>query len=60
MTRLRLQAPQGEVWMDEDTFHAYLTPRIGRSNRNAQFDIIMEAAQPRPSRSLSGLELVTL
>ena len=32
--------------MDEDTFHAYLTPRIGRSNRNAQFDIIMEAARP--------------
>lgn len=46
VTRLRLQAPQGEVWMDEDTFHAYLTPRIGRSNGNAQFDIIMEAAQP--------------
>ena len=46
VTRLRLQAPQGEVWMDEDTLHAYLTPRIGRSNRNAQFDIIMEAAQP--------------
>jgi ABC-type branched-subunit amino acid transport system substrate-binding protein len=46
VTRLRLQAPQGEVWMDEDTFHAYLTPRIGRSNRNAQFDIIMESAQP--------------
>ncbi|UEM25239.1 transporter substrate-binding domain-containing protein (plasmid) [Skermanella mucosa] len=46
VTRLRLQAPQGEVWMDEDTFHAYLTPRIGRSNRNARFDIIMEAPQP--------------
>ena len=46
VTRLRLQAPQGEVWMDEDTLHAYLTPRIGRSNRNARFEIIMEAAQP--------------
>lgn len=42
----RLQAPQGEVWIDEQTSHAALTPRIGRSNRQARFDIIMEAPEP--------------
>src|SRR3981081_1036319 len=31
-----LDAPQGKVWIDEQTFHAYLTPRIGRSNRQAR------------------------
>ena len=42
----RLEAPQGEVWIDEQNLHAYLTPRIGRSNRNARFDIIREATAP--------------
>ena len=41
-----LDAPQGRVWIDEQTFHAYLTPRIGRSNRNARFDLISEARAP--------------
>ncbi len=43
----RLMAPQGEVWIDEETSHAYLTPRIGRSNKQAQFDIIREARAPQ-------------
>jgi len=42
----RLQAPQGEVWIDERTAHAALTPRIGRSNRHARFDIVAEAKAP--------------
>ena len=42
----RLDAPQGEVWIDEQTFHAYLTPRIGRSNRNGRFDLVSEAVTP--------------
>jgi len=42
----RLQAPQGEVWIDEQTAHAALTPRIGRSNRYGRFDIVMEAKAP--------------
>jgi branched-chain amino acid transport system substrate-binding protein len=42
----RLAAPQGNVWIDRETFHAYLTPRIGRSNRAAQFDLISEARNP--------------
>ncbi|HTG07853.1 MAG TPA: transporter substrate-binding protein, partial [Bradyrhizobium sp.] len=41
-----LDAPQGRVWIDEQTFHAYLTPRIGRSNRRARFDLIGEARAP--------------
>jgi ABC-type branched-subunit amino acid transport system substrate-binding protein len=41
-----LAAPQGEVWIDEQTFHAYLTPRIGRSNREARFDLVSEAVAP--------------
>jgi ABC-type branched-subunit amino acid transport system substrate-binding protein len=41
-----LAAPQGNVRIDGDTFHAYLTPRIGRSNRLAGFDLISEARSP--------------
>jgi ABC-type branched-subunit amino acid transport system substrate-binding protein len=46
LVRQHLDAPQGAVWIDEQTFHAYLTPRIGRSNRNASFDLVGEARAP--------------
>jgi len=39
-------APQGRVTIDPETFHAALTPRIGLSRRDYEFDILMEAAQP--------------
>ncbi len=42
----RVAAPQGDVWIDRETLHAALTPRIGRSNRDARFDIVVEAARP--------------
>jgi ABC-type branched-subunit amino acid transport system substrate-binding protein len=42
----QLNAPQGKVWIDEQTCHAYLTPRIGRSNRGAKFDLVSEARAP--------------
>jgi ABC-type branched-subunit amino acid transport system substrate-binding protein len=42
----QLDAPQGKVWIDEQTFHAYLTPRIGRSNRAGRFDLVSEAHSP--------------
>lgn len=45
-TRLEIEAPQGRVRIDEDTLHTYLTPRIGRSNKAAQFEVIMEANAP--------------
>jgi ABC-type branched-subunit amino acid transport system substrate-binding protein len=42
----RLVAPQGEVRVDPQTFHAWLTPRIGRSAADGQFEILLEARQP--------------
>lgn len=39
-------APQGEIWVDPDTLHTWLTPRIGRSNRNGRFDLLLDAQQP--------------
>lgn len=44
VTGLRLQAPQGEVKIDADTMHAWLTPRIGRSRADGGFDIIESSA----------------
>jgi ABC-type branched-subunit amino acid transport system substrate-binding protein len=45
-TRQQIAAPQGRVWLDPETLHAFLTPRIGRSNANGRFDILAEAAEP--------------
>ncbi len=45
-TRQHLIAPQGEVHIDPQTLHAYLTPRIGRSNASSRFDILVEAPGP--------------
>jgi ABC-type branched-subunit amino acid transport system substrate-binding protein len=39
----RLLAPQGEVRIDPQTYHAWLTPRIGRSAANGQFEVLLEA-----------------
>lgn len=42
----RCDAPQGKVWIDSETYHAFLTPRIGRSNTDARFDLVGEARAP--------------
>lgn len=42
----RIAAPQGSVWIDRETSHAYLTPRIGRSNSIGQFEVVFEARKP--------------
>ena len=42
----RLLAPQGEVRIDAQTYHAWLTPRIGRSAASGQFEVLREARQP--------------
>jgi ABC-type branched-subunit amino acid transport system substrate-binding protein len=42
----RLLAPQGEVRIDPQTYHAWLTPRIGRSTADGQFELLLEARQP--------------
>lgn len=47
----RLKAPQGEVSVDADTMHLFLTPRIGRSRSDATFDVIRQepsAVRPDP------------
>jgi branched-chain amino acid transport system substrate-binding protein len=41
-----INAPQGEVRVDRENRHCYLTPRIGVSNARGGFDIIYEAAHP--------------
>ena len=42
----RLAAPQGEVRIDPQTHHAWLTPRIARSGLNGQFEVLLEARSP--------------
>ena len=42
----RLHAPQGEVRIDRQTFHAWLTPRIGRSTASGQFEVLLESREP--------------
>ncbi|CAO3424626.1 transporter substrate-binding domain-containing protein [Azospirillum endophyticum] len=46
VSRLRLAAPQGEVWVDGETLHCHLTPRIGRSRHDGAFDVLMEETSP--------------
>jgi branched-chain amino acid transport system substrate-binding protein len=46
LPHVAIQAPQGEVHVDRDNRHCYLTPRIGVSNAAGGFDIIYEAARP--------------
>jgi branched-chain amino acid transport system substrate-binding protein len=43
---IAIDAPQGPVRIDPATMHAHLTPRIGRSNGRARFDVVTSAAQP--------------
>jgi branched-chain amino acid transport system substrate-binding protein len=54
VTKQVIAAPQGEVHIDPDTLHAVLTPRIGRSTRDARFEILVQAPQPvRPDPYLT-------
>ena len=46
LPQVALEAPQGEVRIDRDNRHAYLTPRIGVSNDRFGFDVIYEAPAP--------------
>ncbi|MDX3926095.1 MAG: transporter substrate-binding domain-containing protein [Shinella sp.] len=59
-----LSAPQGKVVVDPATYHTYLTPRIGRSLANNQFEVVYDAGLPvRPDpylvNSSSTLEAAT-
>lgn len=46
VARQAIDAPQGRVHIDPETFHAYLTPRIARSRPDGQFDIVVAAKAP--------------
>ena len=46
LPHVAIDAPQGEVRVDRENRHCYLTPRIGVSNAAGGFDIIYEAARP--------------
>lgn len=41
-----LDAPQGRVTIDPETLHAWLTPRIGISRADFEFDILLDAPAP--------------
>jgi ABC-type branched-subunit amino acid transport system substrate-binding protein len=44
--QIRLDAPQGPVWIDRENNHSYLTPALGISRSDGQFDIIWTAGEP--------------
>ena len=53
----RLAAPQGDVRIDPENNHAWLTPRIGRATADGQFRVEWEAAAPsRPDPYLARLD----
>jgi ABC-type branched-subunit amino acid transport system substrate-binding protein len=46
LPHVAIEAPQGNVRVDRENRHCYLTPRIGVSNATGGFDIIYEALRP--------------
>lgn len=44
--RCRLEAPQGPVRIDPENNHSFLTPALGVSRSDGQFDVIWRAEQP--------------
>lgn len=60
LPHVAIQAPQGEVHVDRENRHCYLTPRIGVSNAAGGFDIIYQASRPvKPDPYLVWHELRT-
>lgn len=54
----RLNAPQGPVWIDPENHHCYLTPRLGISNANGDFEILASAKEPcKPDPYLTWLDM---
>ncbi|WP_201281087.1 transporter substrate-binding domain-containing protein [Paracoccus sp. AK26] len=46
VTTCRFDAPQGPVMIDPATMHAYLTPHIGISRADFEFDVLIESPGP--------------
>jgi branched-chain amino acid transport system substrate-binding protein len=52
----RLAAPQGDVWIEPENNHAWLTPRIGRATTAGMFELLWQAPRPcRPDPYLASL-----
>ena len=57
----RLEAPQGPVWVDPENNHSFLTPALGMSRADGQFDILWTASAPvRPDPYLVWLDPVAV
>ncbi|MBD0417224.1 transporter substrate-binding protein [Oryzicola mucosus] len=57
ITSVTFEAPQGEIWIDPDNNHCYLTPRIGISTSDADFRVIAAAQRPcKPDPFLASLK----
>ena len=46
LPHVAIDAPQGQVRIDRDNRHCYLTPRIGISTAEFSFEVIYEAPAP--------------
>lgn len=46
VTACEFDAPQGPVRIDPDTMHAFLTPHIGVSRTDCEFDVLIESPTP--------------
>lgn len=58
--RCTLDAPQGRVHVDADSNHSYLTPALGVSRADGQFDLIWTAGKPeRPDPYLVWFDVNT-
>ncbi len=56
-----LEAPQGPVWIDPENNHSYLTPALGCSRADGQFDILWTAGAPvKPDPYLVWLDAETV
>jgi branched-chain amino acid transport system substrate-binding protein len=59
--RCRLDAPQGRVWIEPENNHSFLTPALGISRPDGQFDILWTAGEPvRPDPYLVWLDVQAL
>jgi ABC-type branched-subunit amino acid transport system substrate-binding protein len=57
----RYDSPQGPIWVDPDSNHCFLTPRLARSVPGSQFKIFWQAEVPvRPDPYLSNLDLTAI
>ena len=53
-----IDAPQGQVTIDPENAHCYLTPRLARAKNHQEFDIFWEAKEPiKPDPYLVWLDI---